>query len=290
MRNLPALALLSLFFCTASLANEPAEKVQFTSLDMQNGAPIMLDALWLKAKNPARGSIIALHGCGGLYSTRKGHEQELNARHENMAQLLQDNGYNVLMPDSFRPRGVNSICTTNYKTRDITTDNRRLDVQAAIQWLIRQTGTQNIGLLGWSNGGSTTLSALNTAHTTTIPNAIYPRAAVVFYPGCQPSLRARPAYQLSTPLLILTGADDDWTPAQPCIDLEKKLEPGAMKLTVFANSYHDFDAPNLPVKKRLDVPNGVHPGSGVTTGSNPEAKEIAYREMLDFFAHHLGKQ
>ncbi|MBC3917502.1 dienelactone hydrolase family protein [Undibacterium sp. CY18W] len=281
----------------ATALDEP-EKVSFPSLDQQNGQTVQLDALWFRASSnvattvttATTATVIALHGCGGLYSTRKGHEQELNARHNNMARLLQENGYNVLMPDSFRPRGVNSICSSTYKSRDISTNNRRLDVQAALQWLGRQTtvDTKNIALLGWSNGGSTTLNALNTANKAAGKDDIYPRAAVAFYPGCQGYLKARPAYRLASPLLILIGAEDDWTPAAPCVSFEKMLAPSPVKVRVFADSYHDFDAPDLPLRKRMDVPNGVHPGQGVTTGSNPEAKELAYKEMLLFLKQQLN--
>ena len=48
-----------------------------------------------------------------------------------------------------------------------------------------------------------------------------------------------------------------------------------------------FDAPDLPIKLHKEIPNGVHPGAGVTTGSNPEAKEMAYKEMLEFLERHL---
>ncbi|MES2039418.1 MAG: dienelactone hydrolase family protein [Pseudomonadota bacterium] len=267
------------------------EKISFPSLDLQNGHAVQLDAFWFRAGGNAATAptVIALHGCGGLYSTRKGHELELNARHNNMARLLQENGYHVLMPDSFRPRGVNSICSSAYKNRDLSTNNRRLDVQAALQWLSRQTtvDAKNIALLGWSNGGSTTLNSLNTAHKAAGKDDLYPKAAVAFYPGCQGYLKARPAYRLASPLLILIGAEDDWTPAAPCVSFETMLAPSPVKVSVFADSYHDFDAPDLPVRKRMDVPNGVHPGQGVTTGSNPAAKELAYKEMLLFFKQHL---
>ncbi len=286
--------LISLLACSMAMAGEAPEKISFPSLDIQNGQPVQLDAFWFRASgNTANApAIIALHGCGGLYSTRKGHEQELNARHHNMARLLQENGYHVLMPDSFRPRGTNSICSSTYKNRDISTNNRRLDVQAALQWLGRQTNVdaKNIGLLGWSNGGSTTLNALNTAHKAAGKDDLYPKAAVAFYPGCQGYLKARPAYRLSSPLLILIGAEDDWTPAAPCVRFGQMLDPSPVKVSVFADSYHDFDAPDLPVRKRMDVPNGVHPGQGVTTGSNPAAKELAYKEMLLFLQQQLRAQ
>lgn len=48
-----------------------------------------------------------------------------------------------------------------------------------------------------------------------------------------------------------------------------------------------IDAPGLPVRTRRDVPNGAHPGAGVTTGGNPEAREAAYREMLEFLEKTL---
>lgn len=277
-----------------TMAVDAPEKVSFPSLDLQNGQAVQLDAFWFRAGgNVATApTVIALHGCGGLYSTRKGHEQELNARHHNMARLLQENGYHVLMPDSFRPRGVNSICSSAYKNRDISTNNRRLDVQAALQWLGRQAtvDAKNIALLGWSNGGSTTLNALNTAHKAAGKDDLYPKAAVAFYPGCQAYLKARPTYRLASPLLILIGAEDDWTPAAPCVSFEKMLVPSPVKVSVFADSYHDFDAPDLPVRKRMDVPNGVHPGQGVTTGSNPAAKELAYKDMLLFLQQQLRMQ
>ena len=117
---------------------------------------------------------------------------------------------------------------------------------------------------------------------------------MAFYPGCQGYLKARPAYRLASPLLILIGAEDDWTPAAPCLSLEKMLSSTTksipIKVSVFADSYHDFDAPDLPIRKRMDVPNGVHPGQGVTTGSNPEARELAYKEMLQFLQQQLHAQ
>jgi len=36
------------------------------------------------------------------------------------------------------------------------------------------------------------------------------------------------------------------------------------------------------------VPNGVKPGQGVTTGSNPAARKQAYAELVEFLRQRIG--
>jgi dienelactone hydrolase len=281
--------LIGIIFITAIVSAHAADStaIHFASLDKKDGVPVELTAWWFKAAGPGkRATIIAMHGCGGLYSTKKGHQSEFNARHKNMVQLLQSSGYNVLFVDSFTARGVRSICTSKYGARDITTDNRRLDVQGALLWVAAQpeVNPARIALLGWSNGGSTVLNSIDKQfQNDTVP---HPKAAVAFYPGCARYAK-RKNYAIDMPLLILIGEKDDWTPAEACVEFGKKLKPASVKVNVYADSYHDFDAPDLPIKVRKDVPNGVHPGAGVTTGSNPAAKEAAYKEMLEFLQQKL---
>ena len=89
-------------------------------------------------------------------------------------------------------------------------------------------------------------------------------------------------------LTILMGERDDWTPAAPCIALEHDKSPTMpIRLKLYPDSYHDFDAPDMRLRVRHDVPNGIHPGEGVTVGSNPAARTAAYQEMLAFLALKL---
>ena len=271
-------------------AQDFPKTVQFPSQDTENNEPIILSGIWLKsALTGKQPTVIAFHGCGGMYSTKKDHLTELNARHQNMATLLHAAGYHVLFVDSFNPRGTRSICSTKYAQRDITTEKRRLDVQGALAWVAHQTEADpyNIALLGWSNGGSSTLNSLNATHKNASTGTLFPKAAVAFYPGCTPYLRAGKAYTLKTPLLVLIGGSDDWTPAAPCVEWANKLKSAPITVRVYPDSYHDFDAPDLAIKLHKEIPNGIHPGEGVTTGSNPVAKEAAYKEMLEFFEHQL---
>ena len=280
------------FLSPARAADTPPQSVDFPSLDRRaDGTPVALNALWWKSALPGRQpSVVVLHGCGGMYSTRPGHENALNARQQAMGELLHREGYNVLIVDSFNPRGTRSICTSAYRSRDIRPANRRLDALAALRWIGTQpeADAARTALLGWSNGGSSTLDTMNRAHDDDAAAAVgIPafKAAVAFYPGCAAYLY-RP-YRLESPLLVLVGASDDWTPAAPCVSWEQKLQPAPLTVRVYPDSYHDFDSPNTPLRVRKDVPNGVHPGQGVTVGSNPAAREAAYQEMVGFLAARL---
>ena len=272
-----------------------AQRVEFDSLDRSRGRAIHLLG-WLftaKGDGSARAPlVIALHGCGGLY----GRDKNLNQRHRSMAELLRQEGYHVLFPDSFTPRGKNSICSEKIGARDLTSENRRRDVLGALNWSATRLDldTNRIALLGWSHGASTVLSANNRQLSEVAGHDIKARAAIAFYPGCTAYLNARGGYRPNAPLLLLMGEKDDWTPPQPCVALHAKVYAkypnDVFELRLYPDSYHDFDDPNAPLRVRKDVPNGVHPGQGVTTGSNPAARKQAYAEMLEFLRQRLARQ
>jgi dienelactone hydrolase len=270
-----------------------AARVEFDSRDQSGGKPVRLFGWFFAAKEKAAAkapSVVALHGCGGLY----GSDKDFTARHREMAELLQRQGYHVLFPDSFKPRGLDSICTAKTGTRDLNSANRRRDVLGALDFLAARTEVDagRIALLGWSHGGSTVLSANNRQNKEVATHAVKPRAAVAFYPGCNAYLNASGGYRPNAPLLLLIGEKDDWTPAKPCVELSEKTRaqyPGdTFELRLYADSYHDFDAPNTPLRVRRDVPNGVNPGKGVTVGSNSVAREKAYAEMVEFLRQRIG--
>src|SRR5262245_28520835 len=236
---------------------------------------------WLPADAAGpRPAVIALHGCGGLY----GRNGQLNERHAAMADLLRSRGYHVVFPDSFTPRGLRQLCTIPLKERTLRAADRRVDIDAALDWLAARADVDaaRIVILGWSHGGAAVLAALN--HRIG-PQPLQARAAVAFYPGCSAYSRSPGTYLPVAPLLILIGALDDWTPPAPCVELGK-WTPKVM-VRVLADSYHDFDHPSAPVRVRSDVPNGARPGAGVTVGSNPRARREAYDAMFEFLEKEL---
>jgi dienelactone hydrolase len=267
-----------------------AERVEFDSLDLINGKPVRLFSWFFAAKGKTGPAVIALHGCGGLY----GRDKDLNARHRAMAELLQQEGYHALFPDSLQPRGKESICSEKIGTRDLTSANRRRDVLGALDWIARrpEVDASRIALLGWSHGGTTVFSANNRNYSEVAAHKVQPRAAISFYPGCSAYLKTREGYRPNAPLLLMIGEKDDWTPPKACVALHQKVRAqypnDTFELRVYPDSYHDFDAPNAPLRVRKDVPNGVNPGQGVTTGGNPAARKEAYAEMFKFLRQRVG--
>ncbi len=116
------------------------------------------------------------------------------------------------------------------------------------------------------------------------------RAGVAFYPGCNHSLKARGGYTPAAPITFFIGGSDDWTAPGPCVDLAAKLAAAGedATITVYPDTYHGFDGPSTQPRKRLEVPNGVNPGKGVTVATNPAARDDAYAKLTKYLREHLG--
>jgi dienelactone hydrolase len=297
-----ALAAATLVGAGAARALPEPERVAFASRDVDTaGNAVRIDGLLYRPPGaPAGGvpAVVAVHGCAGMWSNVAGHETELSRHNVAWAELLLAEGYAVLFPDSFNPRGQRQVCTIRYGERTIDPPRRRLDVLGALAFLAAQSGIdrERIALVGWSHGGSTTLATINARDSATIAARAGPdappffRAAVAFYPGCGASLRAGSRWQPAVPTRIHIGADDDWTPAQPCVDLGVSMRgrDPTLDVTVYADSYHAFDGPGTRLVVRRDVPNGVHPGQGVTLGPNPAAAAAARASVRAFLREQLG--
>jgi dienelactone hydrolase len=290
---------LSLSLCSAAAQAqtqpEPrpqAEKVRFDSADRPGGKALSLSAIWVRAAavngQTRKPTIVAMHSCGGLYSLIRRDKSLMTPRNVAMVRELRNAGYNVLLPDSLTPRGMNSICTESLQQRELSAVVQARDIQGALRWVARQDEADpaRIVLLGWGHGGSAVMKALTAAPERGMPQ---PRAAIAFYPDCTQFAKPHAAYKPAAPLLMLMGEEDDWAPVAPCAALAGKSGKDAqmLKLIAYPDSYHEFDAPGLQVLVRLDVPNRQHPGQGVTLGSNTETRALAYRDMFTFLDEEL---
>jgi dienelactone hydrolase len=279
------------------------QRISFESFDYDpvTGKPIVIQALLFKPAGAASRrlpAVIALHGCGGMYSAIESKRETLSSRHRMMADLLVAEGYAVLFPDSFRPRGFEEICTVENKKRTVNQRHRRLDAQGALAWLQRRDDVlpERVALLGWSHGASTVLATINAKQPAVAgwrdrePLSPYFRAGAAFYPGCNASLKARGGYALAAPITFFIGGSDDWTAPGPCVDLAARLsaagEPAT--ITVYPDAYHGFDGPSTQPRRRIEVPNGVNPGQGVTVAANPAARDDAYARLKKYLREHLG--
>jgi len=76
----------------------------------------------------------------------------------------------------------------------------------------------------------------------------------------------------------------------PCIDLVERLAAAGLPvtITIYPETYHGFDGPATQMRLRLEVPNGVVPGNGVTVAPNPVARDDAYARLRAFLRDQLG--
>ena len=252
------------------------------AIDIPVSPALHLTGWWLPPENDTapmgpRPVVIALHGCGGLYSSAASAQGRLSQRHGGFAERLRAQGWHVVLPDSLTARGERSLCEQRHADRRVGPADRRDDVQATLAWLARQpwADMSRVALVGWSHGGSTVLAATHQGDPKVQLQVFKPVTAVAFYPGCSLSLQQR--YQPVAPLLMLLGAEDDWTPAQPCIRLAARV--GA-QVRVYPDSHHGFDSPSGRVRHLPDVPNGAKPGQGVHAGRHPVTGPQAWDEAV----------
>ena len=254
-------------------------KVTLPSLDAPGGTPVVLDGHWFAAPGTAPApAMVLMHGCGGAYDSRG----RLGERYTGMAARLNALGVHVLVTDSFGPRHEKQICTQRTGQRRIDQSQRRRDALGALRWLAARpdVDASRLGLLGWSNGGSTVLAALNLRHREVAAAQVRPSLAVAFYPGCEAE-HAR-GFEPSAPLLMQLGEADDWTPAAPCKALAAAVRKGPPpQWDSYEGAHHGFDGA-APVRHRADVPNGVSPGQGVHVGANPAARDASALRLASF--------
>ena len=271
-------AVVSALLATLAAAEE---RVSFPSFDGAGNAPVVLSGYFFAAPTSPAPAIAMFHGCGGAYDK----SGALSRRMREYAALFNGLGLHVLVVDSLTARYEKELCTQRTGTRRVTQANRRLDALGAIAYLADRADVdaKRIGMIGWSNGGSTVLSASNLHHRDVAAAVVKPAFAIAFYPGCESDLKR--GYSPVAPLLMLVGQLDDWTPAAPCVALAKSVSEMRPEIAVYPGAWHGFDS-DAPVRLRKDVPNGVNPGQGVHVGGNPAAWRASRDRVVRFLAEY----
>jgi dienelactone hydrolase len=206
-------------------------------------------------------AVVELHGCDGV------------GRHDRLwAQQLASWGYVALIVDSFRPRGMNSICNHGML---VPPQLQALDAFNAANYLraLPNVNGERIGVIGFSHGGWAVLKAV-LAELVSQASAKPFAAAVAFYPGCDP-----PRSALQTDTLILIGDADDWTPVDRCARWRDPVETSghSVRRKTYPGALHSFDAPAMP-----------HYYAGHYIGRDPEAAANALAETRTFLDARLA--
>ncbi|MBP2313322.1 dienelactone hydrolase family protein [Azospirillum soli] len=288
---LPGVAFAALLLASAPQAPAASpglhaeEIVRFPSqdADLTNGAPTTLTGRFLRpAGTGPFPTVVLLHGCSGLY-TKSG---RVSARHLDWALTLRDQGYAVLMVDSFGPRGIDQVCTRNERSVRASVERKR-DAWAALAYLQdrrRDVDNDRIAVMGWSQGAGTVLAAYGPGSKEDGKGSGF-RAAVAFYPGCGKPLKDQ-SWQPEGRLLMLLGGKDEWTPAETCVELANR-EPvkERTEVVVYPEAHHGFDSPASPLRKRTNL--ATAPTGEATVGTNESARKDAIARVSAFLAQEL---
>jgi dienelactone hydrolase len=231
-----------------------------------NSGGLALDGkLHRPAGNGRTPAVVLMHGCGGWQPAVL---QGLDA----YADFLVSQGFVVLNLDSFGPRrnSGGTVCQSlnrlsaarRYRTADAYDAMRFLRAQPFVD-------PNSIFLIGQSNGGSVAMiAAMERTRRSQVGGRPGFRGVVALYPWCGATGTRRPT--LSSPLLILGGALDDWVPPGGCQRLNARGRD--LEVRVYANAAHSFDVP-VPVHRYL----------GNLVGYSPRAARDAKSRILRFF-------
>ncbi|AOP35570.1 dienelactone hydrolase [Leptospira tipperaryensis] len=232
--------------------------------------------------------IVMMHGCGGAYS--------FNDPTRGVASLFtewagrgKNLGYATLLLDSFTPRNAEQNQCGNGSgvgTSEVT--DRPTDAYAALDYVRRSAIILNerIVLLGWSHGGSSVISTVDT-NSTLQYRVKYPRpfkGVISYYPGCGLNSAfggiSTSTYLPYTHIKILAAGLDPLYTGGYCDDRVTRAQTlgasagtnNSIAITVYPNTHHSFDQAKV-VNDQFDA-------------NDVNAKPLADQEAVDFFQLH----
>lgn len=177
-------------------------------------------------------AVVLLHGSLGICR-----------HHYTWMKRLAGWGYITLLVDSL---GSRSDFDPDMDALDLSLHSLSRDAYDARLYLegLLSVDAQRIAVMGWELGGWAILSETN--KTIMVQNAGRPfKASIAIYPYC-----AAPLDISKSPLLVLTGEQDHWCPADRCtIALERKGRY-EINLKVYKGAHHGFDAEGMDKTKK----------------------------------------
>jgi len=204
-------------------------------------------------------AVVMLHGRAGPYSSRAHGTYDattLSKRHVFWGDLWASLGYHALLVDSFSPRGyptgfpIHSYAVRPDAVNEVTV--RPLDAYGGLAYLKGRANVDpsRIALMGWSNGGSATLSAMADVTLKSVglaPDEAY-KGAIAFYPACGLHDRFNDRYDPYAPVRIFSGDNDEEVSAAHCARLVEasKTIGGDIEISIYPGATHDFDDPARP--------------------------------------------
>jgi dienelactone hydrolase len=258
------LVLACLFFMESAFAGQPVE-IEFAASTPYNDKPVMLRAeLYQPGGDGPYPAVVLMHGCGGL-------QQPVRDAMRSHAEYLVGHGFVALVLDSFGPRenGDGWVCKT-FERLMAARRYRKDDALDALKYLqsLAIVDDANVFQMGQSNGGSVSIRLAQ------LDEPAF-RASAAYYPWCGTFNRLGSQAKLTSPLIVLAGASDDWTPPGDCQSVQSN---GAeYKVIVYRGAVHSFD---LEISRQKYQDHLV--------GYDQDAAGDSRRQVVAFFSSHLA--
>lgn len=230
-------------------------------------------------------AIVMMHGRAGAYSSLARGVYDagtLSKRHRAWGDIWAERGYVAILVDGFGPRGYpKGFPRFSYNNRPEELDEvnvRPLDAYGALAYLRSRPDVagNRIGLMGWSNGGSATIAAMEDGGSFGLRSpADGFRAALAFYPAC--GLKGafkETGYRPYAPLIVLHGSADEEVSAKRCQTFAQssRNQGGDIEFWLYPGATHSFDDPGTRRQR-------VAANAAATNDAIPRAER--------FFARHL---
>ena len=172
--------------------------------------------------------------------------------HHKYLEMYQKMGIATFELNSFKSRGITSTVGTQ---NQVTISAMIVDAYTALEVLSKHPNIDKdrISITGWSLGGGVTLFSAWMPVKNAINKELKFASHLAFYPPC--FIEPENIEFSDSPIHILIGELDNWTPAKPCSDLVNKLNKKSnIGLTIYKDSHHSFDR-NSPVIRNEEAYN-----------------------------------
>ena len=237
--------------------------------------------------------------------------------HYEYMKMYQQSGFATFELNSFKSRNISSTVGSQV---EVTTASIILDAYKAFEKLSKHPNIDKnkVSITGWSLGGAVALFSGWKPIIKAISKELKFASHLSFYPPC--FFDPENTEFTDSPIHILIGELDNWTPAEPCNYFVKKISDNSnVNLTIYPNSHHSFDSKepitfnekgysfknclfklnkegdvlmnylNLPMSSPLMQKIGFLfcVKRGVNLGGNPESREKAFAFSKSFMMRTL---
>jgi dienelactone hydrolase/urea transporter len=219
-------------------------------------------------------AVVLVHGSDGV-----------TAHQAHYARMLREAGYAAFVIDSFTARGVTH---TIENQRAVSAYTMTLDAYQALALLAAhpRIDPERIAIVGWSKGGSVVLNAAHDFFRAGLAVADRRFAAhVAFYPWC--GERSRSTEMSGAPILLLLGADDNWSGYRHCVETAERIRDHGTPIEVvtYPGAIHGFDYAGffrryLPRAQNLSGCSYIFDGDGVV--DERDGRMHAWDKFEDF--------